>query len=64
MGKILYVTEDGIKMNAPQASVLVNSESDLADLTGENFIGAFAYTAGFATVWQCDTDGETWVEVE
>ena len=56
-----YVQNGEIKKNAVAQSIMVESESDLENLTGYA-AGSIAYTAGFGSMWQLDADGE-WVEV-
>ena len=46
---------------AAYGQVMVESSSDLADLTGYP-AGTIAYTAGFGSIWQLGTDGE-WASV-
>lgn len=45
------------------SSVLVESQSDLADIPDAVSPGSLAYTAGFTKIWQKGFDG-SWTEVE
>ena len=60
-GNLDYIKNGEIYTNNPLQSILVNSQSDLATLTGY-LPGTIAYTAGFASMWQLSAAG-TWVEV-
>lgn len=60
-GSTDYILDGKIYKNAPVKSVIVTSESDLADLIGYE-VGTIAYTAGFASMWQLSAGGQ-WVEV-
>lgn len=53
-----YVENGDLHKDAIIKNVMVESESDLANLTNYG-IGTIAYTAGFQKVWQKDADG-TW----
>lgn len=55
-----YVKDGVLYKGAGSASVMVESESDLSDITGSP--GKIAYTAGFENIWQMAADG-TWVEL-
>lgn len=57
-----YVDTDGnVHIHVKRVEVLVNSESDLDNLTGY-LPGSIAYTAGLSNVWQLDTSGN-WVAI-
>jgi len=61
--RMAYVKDGVLHENESIAVVMVESESDLTTLTLEYVNpGAVAFTAGFAQVWQIDTDG-VWHEV-
>lgn len=59
----MYYIKDGeLKRTvAESVSIMVESESDLASLTNAH-AGAIAYTAGFANMWQLNSDGE-WIAI-
>lgn len=43
-------------------AILIESADKLPALTGLQ-PGSIAFTAGYAAVWQLDTDGTTWVQM-
>ena len=45
------------------SSILVESQSDLADIPASVAPGSLAYTAGFTKIWQKGFD-DSWTEVE
>ena len=56
---VLDVVVDGVlKEDYPCKAVMVESSSDLANLP-DYAPGTIAFTAGFGTMWQKDSDG-TW----
>lgn len=57
LGVTDYVKNGVIYENNVTQSVMVESSSDLADLSGYS-VGSIAYTAGFGSMWQLDADGE------
>ena len=59
IGDMDYVQNDKVIVGANAGSVMVTSESDLAQLEGYA-TGSIAYTAGFADMWQLNASG-TWV---
>ena len=59
IGDTDYVMDGKVIVGANTSSVMVNSESDLAQLA-DYAPGSIAYTPGFAKVWQLNADGE-WV---
>jgi hypothetical protein len=61
MGDLDYVKDGKIYRNVPVKSVMVESSADLAILEGYE-PGAFAFTAGFGSIWQKKADG-TWASV-
>ena len=56
-----YVKDGELHENAPTNAIMVESESDLANLEGY-YPGSVAYTAGFQAIWQLNSDGE-WVSM-
>ena len=56
-----YVKDGEVTENVSGLAVMVESESDLANLTGYPPT-SIAYTAGFGSIWQLDADG-TWQSV-
>ena len=61
-GNTDYIKDGTIYQNSPLQVVLIESESDLDNLTDLYEPGTIAYTAGFAGMWQLDSEGN-WVEV-
>lgn len=58
-----YIDKDSkLKMAENLKSVMVNAETDLAEIKEMYKPGTIAYTAGFQQVWQLDASGE-WVAV-
>ena len=57
-----YVKDGVLYKGVNAACILVNSESDLADLTGYA-PGSIAHAAGWGSIWELDTDGVTWVSL-
>ena len=55
------VVDGEIHAGVPAPSVMVESESDLANLPNYP-AGTMAYTAGFKALWQKDASGE-WVSM-
>ena len=53
-----YVKDGVLHKNAVMGNVMVESESDLANLT-QYETGSIAYTVGYENIWQKDADG-TW----
>lgn len=60
-GRAVYIKNGAIIANTMASIIMVESESDLSDLTG-CIPGSIAYTAGFGSMWQLDADG-VWQEV-
>lgn len=61
-GGMVDVFKDGmLTKDTPTSSILVSSQSDLANLEGIT-AGSIAFTAGFTNIWQLSPTG-TWVEV-
>lgn len=56
-----YVQDDKLIIGSKPSSVMVSSENDLTDLEGY-VPGSIAYTAGFADMWQLDSDGN-WISL-
>ena len=53
--------KDGEPRQSDMLEVMVESESDLANLT-DTCPGMIAFTAGYNHIWQMDADG-TWVDM-
>lgn len=56
-GLVDYIKDGVVHENAPVWSILVESESDLANLEGY-YPGSVAYTAGFGHMWMLAADGD------
>ena len=56
-----YVMNGEVHMNVSGLAVMVESQSDLANLT-DYPPSSIAYTAGFANMWQLDANG-TWQSI-
>ena len=56
-----YIKDGEKHINVSGLSVMVESSSDLANLTGYPPT-TIAYTAGFGNMWQLDADG-TWQSI-
>lgn len=52
-----YVADGELHKNSLVKNVMVESESDLDELSSYG-VGTIAYTAGLKDVWQKDADGE------
>lgn len=61
MGANDVVTANGLVENVMAPSVLVQSQSDLGELT-DYPVGTIAYTAGFKAMWQLNALG-VWVSM-
>lgn len=57
------IYDDAYYGTNPSCSVMVSSESDLANLPDTLPTGTIAFTAGFSSMWQLGLDG-TWTEIQ
>ena len=63
LDEIDYVANGDVYHGVHTSNILVGSESDLAQLTGYT-PGSIAHTAGWASMWELDIDGATWVPIQ